>query len=86
MQTSEWPDRTESTEAKIDRIGVSVSLSVLFLALVILGIWQISTPSIEKCSALVTQSERLVCYENLRGESLKPPAKGGSPPVLNNSN
>jgi hypothetical protein len=86
MQTSEWPDRTESPEAKMDRIGIGVSLLVLFLALVLIGIWQISTPSFEKCSALGTQSERIVCYENLRDELLKPPAKGGSPPVLNNSN
>jgi hypothetical protein len=86
MQTSKWPARTESSEAKINRIGTGLSLVVLFVALVITGIWLISTPSFEKCSALGTQSERIVCFENLRGELLKSPAKGGSPPALNNSN
>jgi hypothetical protein len=86
MQTSEWPERTETPEAKIDRIGIRVCSVVLFLALALIGIWQFSTPSFEKCSALRTQPERIVCYESLRNELLKPPAKGASPPILNSSN
>jgi hypothetical protein len=79
MQTSKWPDRTESHEAKLNRIGTDVSLVVLFVALVLTGIWLVSTPSFEKCNALGTQSERIVCFESLRSELLKSPAKGGSP-------
>jgi hypothetical protein len=87
MQTSKWPARMESSEAKINRIGTGVSLVVLFVALVITGIWLISTPSFEKCSALRTQSERIICFESLRDELLKSPAKGaGGPAALNNSN
>jgi hypothetical protein len=86
MQTSKWPDRTESPEVKADRVGTGVSLAALFAALVLIGIWLISTPSFEKCSVLGNQSKRIVCFENLRDGLLKSPAKGGIPPVLNNSN
>jgi hypothetical protein len=86
MQTSKWLDRTETSDARADRIGIGASFVVLFMALVLIGIRLVSAPSFEKCSALGAQSERSVCYENLRDELLKLPAKGGSPPALNNSN
>jgi hypothetical protein len=87
MQTSKWPARTESSEAKINRIGTGLSLVVLFVALVITGISLISMPSFEKCSALRTQSERIICFESLRDQLLKSPAKGGGgPTALNSSN
>lgn len=86
MQTSRRINRTETSEAKADRIGIVASFVVLFMALVLIGIRLVSASSFEKCSALVSQSERSVCYENLRDELLKLPAKGGSPPALNNSN
>jgi hypothetical protein len=78
MQTSKWPDvsqPSESREAKWDRIGTAVSVTVLFAALVITGIWLISTPSIENCSVLASKSERIACYERLRDELFKSPAK-----------
>jgi hypothetical protein len=40
----------------------------------------ISRPSFEKCLALENEPERQVCYENLRAELLKPPAKGAEAP------
>ena len=78
MQTSKWPDVSQpskSPEAKWDRIGTAVSLTVLFAALVIIGIWLISTPSFEKCSVLASKSERIACYDQLRDELFKSPAK-----------
>ena len=85
MQTLERSNRWGSPEDKADRIGERVAWAVLWVALILAGVWFISVPSFEKCSALGTQSERIVCYENLRDELLKPPAKGGSPPALSNS-
>jgi hypothetical protein len=78
METSIRPDvsqATETCEAKWDRIGTGVSLMVLFAALVIIAIWLISAPSFEKCGALASKSERIVCYERLRDELLKSPVK-----------
>jgi hypothetical protein len=75
MQTSNWPDRTEASETKADRIGIGASFVVLFMALVLMGIWLISVPSFEKCGALASKSERIVCYEQLRDGLLKSPVK-----------
>ena len=78
MKNSIWPDvshESESRDANWDRIGTGVSLVVLFAALVIIVIWLISAPSFEKCGALASKSERIVCYEQLRDELFKSPAK-----------
>jgi hypothetical protein len=83
MQASKWPNRTETAEARVNRIGTCISLVVLFAALVLTGIWIISTPTFEKCIALAIQSERAVCFESLREGLVKSPAKGGSPPSMN---
>jgi hypothetical protein len=40
-----------------------------------------SHPSFEKCLALENATERYACYDNLRAELLKPPAKGAEVPV-----
>jgi hypothetical protein len=78
LESSIWPDvsqESESREAKWDRIGTGVSLAVLIAALVIIVISLISAPSFEKCGAMASKSERIVCYEQLRDELLKSPAK-----------
>lgn len=48
---------------------------LLIAALVIIVISLISAPSFEKCGAMASKSERIVCYEQLRDELLKSPAK-----------
>jgi hypothetical protein len=80
MQTSNSPDRWEAPDAKADRIGAGVAWAVLWVALILAGIWFVSAPTFEKCSVLATQSERIACFENLRDELVKKsPAKGGGP-------
>lgn len=86
MQTSIWPNKAESLEARANRIGTSVSLITMCVALILIGLWLVSTPSFEKCSALGKQSERAVCFESLRDGQMKSPAKGGISPALNNLN
>jgi hypothetical protein len=71
----------KSPEEFVDRFGVWVSLLILFVGLLIAAVWTVSRPSFEKCLALENATERQVCYENLRAESLKPPAKGAGAPV-----
>ena len=72
-----WP---ESQEALIDRFGIRTALFVLCVALFIAAIWLVSRPSFEKCSALENVTERNACFDTLRNDLLKPPAKGADIP------
>ena len=72
----------DSPSAKADRYGICLSLSVLGVALVLMVIWFISEPSFAKCSVLATEPDRLSCYQKLRGDLLRPPAKGVSDAAL----
>jgi len=89
MQRSEWDfeDRMDdadqqdvawrgSPEERIDRFGIRTALLVLSLAFFIAAIWLVSRPSFEKRSALENVTERNACFETLRNDLLKPPAKG----------
>jgi hypothetical protein len=92
MQRSEWDfenriddDKPDvalpgSPEALADRFGVRTALLVLCIALFIAAIWVTSRPSFGKCSALENVTERNACYDGLRKEILKPPAKGADVP------
>jgi hypothetical protein len=72
-----WP---EPPEEPIDRFGIRTALLVLCVALFIAAIWLVSRPSFDKCSALENVTERNVCFETLRNDLLKPPAKGADIP------
>jgi hypothetical protein len=74
---SAWP---EPPEALIDRFGIRTALFALCVALFIAAIWLVSGPSFEKCSALDNVTERNACFETLRNDLLKPPAKGADIP------
>ena len=89
MPTSDW-DRLETTskedgdsdilppkapEDDVDRLGVRISLLVLCVALFLAANWVIRTASFQKCSALENVTQRNTCYDELRNELLKPPAK-----------
>jgi len=95
MQTSKWhPDALStdddefaalwrsSPEAMADRFGVRLALLMLCIAAVMMVMQLFSEPNFEKCSALERQSERNACYEQLREQQLRPPAKGASTPAL----
>jgi hypothetical protein len=71
----------KSPEELIDRFGMRASLLILCVGLVIAAVWMVSRPSFEKCLALENAIERHACYDNLRAELLKPPAKGAEAPV-----
>jgi hypothetical protein len=84
MQTSSWDDlETTSKEDEqpkvpeddVDRLGVRLSLLVLCVALFLAANWVIGTASFQKCSALGNVTQRNTCYDDLRNELLKPPAK-----------
>ena len=84
MQTSSWDDlETTSKEDEqpkvpeddVDRLGVRLSLLVLCVALFLAANWVIRTASFQKCSALGNVTQRNTCYDDLRNELLKPPAK-----------
>ena len=92
MQGSEWDfelgtdndqrnaARPETAEERLDRYGIRTALLVLCIALFIAAIWLASRPSFEKCSALENVTERNACFETLRNDLLKPPAKGADIP------
>ena len=69
-----------SPEVLADRFGVRTALLVLCIALFIAAIWLTSRPSFEKCSGLENATERNACYNELRNELSKPPAKGAAIP------
>jgi hypothetical protein len=71
---------SKSPEELMDRFGVRTALLVLCIALFIAAIWVTSRPSFEKCSGLENVTERNTCYDDLRKELLKPPAKGADIP------
>jgi hypothetical protein len=84
MQTSSWDDlettskedeQPKAPEDDVDRLGVRLSLLVLCVALFLAANWVIGTASFQKCSALGNVTQRNTCYDDLRNELLKPPAK-----------
>jgi hypothetical protein len=82
IDTAPTPDDEDeawrrSREDLVDRIGTWTAWFMLCLALFIAGLWLSNRPSFEKCSALGSATARTACYDQLRNELLKPPAKGG---------
>ena len=73
--TSEEDDQPRGREEDVDRLGVRISLLVLCVALFLAAHWVVRTASFKKCSALENVTQRNTCYDDLRKELLKPPAK-----------
>jgi len=73
---SDEPERVETPEERVDQFGMNLSLAILGVALLFAGLWVVSRPSFEKCRALADATARNVCYEQLRGELMKLPARG----------
>ena len=71
----------KSAEELIDGFGMRASLLILCVGLLIAAIWMVSRQSFEKCLALENATERYACYDSLRAELLKPPAKGAEVPA-----
>ncbi len=92
MQASKWDFDTtldddthdvpspSSSEALADRLGIRAALLGLCIASLIAAIWFVRSPSFEKCSTIENAADRNACYEQLRQELLKPPAKGADIP------
>jgi hypothetical protein len=72
--------RPKSQEELADQFGFQSALILLCMAFFIAAIWFVSRPSFEKCSAVENVADRNACYEQLRKELLKPPAKGADIP------
>jgi hypothetical protein len=72
-----WP---ATPEERVDRFGFRTALLVLIVALFIAATWFANRSSFEKCSALENATERNACYEKLRDDLSKPPAKGADVP------
>ena len=90
MQHSDWDFNStvqededalpETLEERLDRFGVRTALLVICIACLVAAIWILDTPSFEKCNAVDNVSERHACFDTLRNELLKPPAKGANAP------
>jgi hypothetical protein len=88
MQDSEWDldhrmDEVappESPEERVDRYGIRTALLALVVALFVAAMWLANRPSFEKCSTLENATERYACYDKLRDDLSKPPAKGADAP------
>jgi hypothetical protein len=70
------PDVPPSPEERVDRFGLLTAVFALCVALFLAVIWYLSQPSIGKCSALENVQERDACYDTLRSDLSKAPAKG----------
>src|SRR6516162_10515251 len=71
-----WPD---SPEERVERFGLLAAALVLCIAFFIAALW-LRLPSFQKCSALENATERHACYDALRNDLTKPPAKGPDNP------
>jgi hypothetical protein len=67
-----WPG---TPEERVDRFGIMTALFVLCVAFFIAALWMRGS-SFQKCAALENVTERYACYEKLRDDLSKPPAKG----------
>jgi hypothetical protein len=56
-------------------VGILTALFVLCLAFFIAAMWMRGS-SFQKCSGLENAAERYACYDKLRDNLSKPPAKG----------
>jgi len=72
--------RPKPQDESADQFGFRSALLVLCIALFIGAIRFVTSPSFEKCSAVENIADRNACYEGLRKELLKPPAKGADIP------
>jgi hypothetical protein len=72
--------RPKSSEELADQFGIQSALILFCIAFFIAAIWFVRGPSFEKCSAIENVTDRNACYEQLRKELLKPPAKGADIP------
>ena len=72
-----WP---ETAEEHVDWFGIRAALLVLAIAFFIVAIWLVNRPSFDNCSALDNAAQRYACYDKLRDELSKPPAKGADAP------
>ena len=90
MQESEWSLETKSNddddiarpktpEEMADRFGIRTALLVLCISFLLAGLWIVNLPSFEKCSGIENTLVRHACYDQLRADLFKPPAKGGNP-------
>jgi hypothetical protein len=70
----------KTSEERVDRFGIRTALLVLVIALFGVAMWLVDRPSFEKCSTLENVTERNACYEKLRADLSKPPAKGADIP------
>jgi hypothetical protein len=61
-------------------VANSAAFLVLVVALFVAAIWFANRPTFEKCSALENVIERDACYEKLRDDLSKSPAKGADIP------
>jgi hypothetical protein len=73
-----WPG---TPEERVDRYGVSTAMLALVIALFVAAMWLANRPSFEKCSTLENATERYACYDKLRDDLSKPPAKGADIPT-----
>lgn len=67
-------------EESVDQFGIRTALFILCAAFFIAAMWLMGRPSFDKCSALENLTERNACFDTLRDELLKPPAKGADIP------
>jgi hypothetical protein len=91
MQHSEWdyggigePDDPVAwlgtPEERVDRFGIRAALLFLVIASFVAAVWLANRPTFEKCSGFENETERNACYEKLRDDLSKPPAKGANIP------
>jgi hypothetical protein len=72
----------DTPEERADRFGLLTAAFALCVALFVAAIWFLTQPSFEKCSTLENAAERNACYDRVRDDLSKPPAKGANIPKL----
>ena len=70
----------ETRDDVADRMGIRIALVALCVASILTAVWFVSGPSFEKCTAVANVTDRNACYDDLRRDLSKPPAKGADVP------
>ena len=71
----------EQAPTRVERSGLVVSIVVIIAALFLLALWADSQSSFGQCVALADVDARLACYEKVRQQEFRPPAKGAGMPA-----
>lgn len=78
-------NRPSAQAASAEGGSLIVSVIAFVFALVLYAVWADSRSTFEQCIAISDSTARMACYEEVRHQETRPPAKGGNAPALSHA-